>query len=67
MAHTTDSAEASYVREGGRTCLFCGHADLERDIASVGDGVATIDTDCRRCGESWTEEYKLESVRTYDD
>ena len=47
-------------------CPRCGSFRIEwtppMPVGEIGDGVISIDASCERCGERWTEEYKIASI-----
>jgi hypothetical protein len=47
-------------------CLFCDSDQIEGVGCEIDDGVCTQEINCLKCGEGWTDVYRLVGLSVYD-
>jgi len=52
-----------YVENGGTKCPFCGHWNISGDEVTTGNGEASQEMFCGKCGNEWLDIYKLTSIQ----
>lgn len=55
-----------YLEQRGRVCPFCGSWDIEGGSMNFEAGEIAQRVSCHKCGEVWTDVYKLAAVADSD-
>lgn len=70
MSEITKGQKKAYLKGAerlGSQCPFCDSFDVSREVAELGEMWIRVDVECEKCGENWTDIYKLVDVEGYND